>query len=202
MNGQNSILLGKVLKFYIDYCEVIMRNIKKCIYYSTVLFGNIIINKIPSRSLRKNFYKILGASIGKDTVIFRRAEVLLPMKLNVKNNTSIGWFTLLDARGGICIGANVNIASYSKLITGSHDVSDPNFTAKFLPITIGDYVWIGTGATILQNVTIGDGAVVAAGAVVTKDIPPYEIWGGVPAQFIKKRIRNLEYNVPKADPLH
>ena len=44
-----------------------------------------------------------------------------------------------------------------------------------------------TGATVLQDVTIGDGAIVAAGAVVTKDIPPYEVWGGVPAKFIRKR---------------
>ena len=67
------------------------------------------------------------------------------------------------------------------------DIDDPKFKASFKPIHIGHHCWIGTGTTVLQDVTIGDGAIVAAGAVVTKDIPPYEVWGGVPAKFIRKR---------------
>lgn len=81
------------------------------------------------------------------------------------------------ARGGIRIDHDTNISSHVKWITGSHDISDPDFTADFLPIHIGHHVWIGTGAMVLQGVKIGDGAVVAAGAVVTQDIPAYEVWG-------------------------
>lgn len=88
------------------------------------------------------------------------------------------------------------------MITGSHDIDDPDFTADFKPIHVGHHCWIGTGATILQGVNIGDGAVVAAGAVVTKDIPPYEIWGGIPAKCIRRRTSNLQYKIGVPPILH
>lgn len=159
----------------------------KAVYYSVVLFGNVVVNKIPSRHVRKRFYQIMGAQIGKNTYPCRRIEVLLPKGLNLADRVAVGWFTELDARGGITVDHDTNISSHVKLITGSHDIDDPDFAADFRPIKIGHHCWIGTGATILQGVSIGDGAVVAAGAVVTKDVPPYEVWGGVPAKFIRRR---------------
>lgn len=171
-------------------------------YNSIVFISNMFINKIPSRSLRKFWYEMLGSKIGKSSVLFRRVEVLAPNQLTVGKNSSVGWFSLLDARGGIYIGNNVTVASYCKLVTGSHDINDPKFGAQFSPIIIGDYVWIGTGAIILQSVNIGEGAVVCAGAVVTKDVPPYTVVGGVPAKFIKKRSKNCNYIPPRAPFLH
>lgn len=165
---------------------------QKRIYYAVVLFGNMIINKVPSRHFRRFFYKLLGAQIG-NSFIFRRAEILFPKGLAMGENSNVGWFTLLDARGGISIGNSVCIASYVKLITGSHDINSPTFDAKFAPIIIEDYVWICTGAIITQGVKIGKGAVVAAGAVVTKDVEPYTIVGGVPAKKIADRTTNLDY---------
>lgn len=150
----------------------------KCFYFAFALFGNVVINKIPSRHIRFGYYKLLGAKIGPNAGFSRRVEISYPRGLSIQGNASVGGFSLLDARGGITIGKNVNISSYTKLITGSHDVDDPKFTADFRPIVVGDYAWISTGAIVLQGVTIGEGAVVAAGAVVTRDIPPYEIWGG------------------------
>lgn len=172
--------------------------------YSAINFiiGNVIINKIPIRSFRKLYYRLMGASIGKNSVIYRRVETLEPKKLQIGNNSSVGWFSLLDCRGGIKIGDNVTVASYCKLVTGSHNINDPKFTASFLPIEIGDYAWIGTGAIILQNVKIGKGAVVCAGAVVTKDVPDFTVAGGVPARYIKKRNKEVNYIAPKAPLLH
>lgn len=157
-----------------------MSKVKKSVYYAVILWGNRVINKLPSRHLRKWFYQMLGAEFGKNTLPSRRVEILLPKALKLGDNVGVGWFAELDARGGITVDHDTNISSHVKLITGSHDINDPEFTADFLPIHIGHHVWIGTGAIILQGVTIGDGAVVAAGAVVTKDIPPYEVWGGYP----------------------
>ena len=174
----------------------------KCINYALVLFGNAIWNKIPSRHLRKWFYQLLGAKIGKGTFLCRRVEVLLPKGLKLSDAVAVGWFAELDARGGITVDHDTNISSHVKLITGSHDIDDPDFTADFLPIHIGHHCWIGTGATILQDVNVGDGAVVAAGAVVTQDIPSFEVWGGVPAKFIRKRPLNLEYEIGSLPILH
>lgn len=174
----------------------------KAVYYAVVLFGNAVINKIPSRHIRKWFLQIMGAKIGKHTFPCRRVEVLLPKGLHLAENVSIGWFAELDARGGIYVDHNTNISSHVIMITGSHDIDDPNFTADFKPIKIGHHCWLGTGAIVLQGVTIGDGAVLAAGAVATKDIPPFEVWGGVPARFIRKRSEDVEYHNGSAPLLH
>lgn len=99
----------------------------------------------------------------------------------------------LDARGGLYIGDSVSVSHGVMLMTGSHDINAVNFSVNYLPIRIGDYVWIGCAAIVLQNVTIGKGAVVAAGSVVTKDVPPYCIVAGIPAQVIGKRNENLDY---------
>lgn len=175
---------------------------KKAIYYAFVLFGNVIINKIPSRHLRKWWLQLFGAKIGKRTFPCRRVEILLPMGLKLGNGVAVGWFAELDARGGITVGDNTNISSHVKLITGSHDIQDPDYTADFRPIKIGEHCWLGTGAMVLQGVTIGDGAVIAAGAVVTKDVEPYTIVGGVPAKKIGERTSKLKYEIGAAPFLH
>ena len=86
------------------------------------------------------------------------------------------------------------------MITGSHDIDDQDYTADFKPIHVGHHCWVGTGATVLQGVNIGDGAVVAAGAVVTKDVPPYEVWGGVSAKCIRKK--QLKYVIGAPPVFH
>lgn len=78
-------------------------------------------------------------------------------------------------------------------MSGSHDVQDPDFKYNGEQIIIDDYVWIGVNATILKGVHIREGAVVSAGAVVTKDVEPYTIVGGIPAKVIGKRIKDLRY---------
>lgn len=179
-----------------------MSRILKALYYAATLWGNRIINKLPSRHVRKWFYQMLGAKIGKNCFPCRRVEVLLPKGLELGDGVAVGWFAELDARGGIHVGHDTNISSHVKLITGSHDIDDPNFTADFLPIHIGHHCWIGTGAMILQGVKIGDGAVVCAGAVVTKDVAPWTVVGGVPAKEIKKRIQLVNYTNGSAPFLH
>ena len=174
----------------------------KALYYAMVLLGNTVINKIPSRHLRKWFYQMMGAEIGKNTFPCRRVEVLLPKGLKLADRVAVGWFAELDARGGITVDYDTNISSHVKLITGSHDIDDSGFTADFRPITIGHHCWIGTGAMVLQGVTIGNGAVIAAGAVVTKDVPSYEVWGGVPAKYIRNRRKDLKYSIKPTQLLH
>ena len=179
-----------------------MNKVCKCIYYSIVLFGNEVINRIPSRHFRIWFYRAMGAKIGKNTVIYRRVNMLLPKRLKIGDNSSIGWNVEIDARGEIIIGNNVNISSHTKFITGSHELDDKEFKAKFKPIIIKDRAWIATGATILQGVIIGEGSVVCAGAVVTKDVPDFTVVGGVPAKILRKREYDLTYTIPKAPLLN
>ena len=90
-------------------------------------------------------------------------------------------------QGGIVIGDGSLIGHNVVLATINHDLSPANDRKNhYAPITIGKHVWIGSNATVLPGVTIGDWAVVAAGAVVTKDIPALTVAGGVPAKVLKK----------------
>lgn len=104
---------------------------------------------------------------------------------------------ILDARAGITIGSNVNISSNVSIWTLQHDYRDPYFRCTpehYGPVVIENRVWIGPSVTVLHDVTIGEGAVVAAGSVVTKSVPPYTLVGGIPAKVIGKRPKELKYN--------
>ena len=93
------------------------------------------------------------------------------------------------------IGNNVSIAGEVRIYTMQHDIDDPDFKEMEGEVIIDDYAVIGTRVMILPGVHIGKGAVVASGAVVTKDVEPYTVVGGVPAIFIRERSRNLTYTL-------
>lgn len=96
-------------------------------------------------------------------------------------------------QGGIVIGDGTLIGHNVVLATINHDLSPANNRKNhYAPIIIGSHVWIGSNATILPGVRIGDWAVVAAGAVVTKDIPALTVAGGVPARVLKKVSAEME----------
>lgn len=114
-----------------------------------------------------------------------------------RKGSIIGDRAILDARhGGIIIGKNVNVSTAASFWTEQHDYNDPYFRCTNIKggtINVKDRAWIGPNVIILHGVTVGEGAVVAAGAVVTKDVPPYTLVGGVPAKVIGKRNEDLRY---------
>lgn len=158
---------------------------------------NELVNRIPLVDLRMRAYRFLGLQLEDvaTTLIMLHAELTAPSNIHIGSRSSIGRHTLLDGRGGIRIGCDVNISSYSLLITGTHDPGSPDFDAAFEPISIGDRAWLGTRAMVLGGVTIGTGAVVAAQSVVTKDVAPYTIVGGAPARYIRDRPGGLDYEL-------
>jgi acetyltransferase-like isoleucine patch superfamily enzyme len=137
--------------------------------------------------------RLWGAHIGKGSFIMKRNYILNPNRLTMGTYSHVNRGCTLDCRGNITIGNSVSISHGAYIMTGSHDHQSKDFIGRFLPITIEDYVWIGVGAVILQNVHIGKGAVICSGAVVTKDVGDYEIVGGVPAKKIGERTRDLDY---------
>ncbi|MGB6153001.1 MAG: acyltransferase [Pricia sp.] len=105
--------------------------------------------------------------------------------------TTIGFYTFIYASDSIKIGNDCLIAPFVYIVDSDHSIershrinTQPNYSK---PIIIEDDVWIATGAKILKGVTIGTGSVIAAGAVVKDDVPPYSIVGGVPAKIIGER---------------
>jgi acetyltransferase-like isoleucine patch superfamily enzyme len=155
---------------------------------------NYIISNIPSWRIRKLHYQLVKIEFGKHSIANMGLYLFGPKNIKIGDNTHINKGCFIDGRGGCTIGNNVSISHNVSIVTGSHDVNNRFFAEKYLPIVIDDYVWIGINVTILQNVHIGKGAVVAAGAVVTKDVSPYTIVGGVPAKVIGQRSKDLEYH--------
>lgn len=141
------------------------------------------------------FLRLGGAKIGKKTILDTGWYIMGPQNLQIGNHTHINRKCMLDARGGIVIGSNVSISHNVSLCSGSHDFNTPDFKYIAGAIHVDDNVWIGLNATILKDVHIGEGAIIAAGALVTKDVPPFEVWGGVPAKKIGDRKRcNIMYD--------
>ncbi len=140
---------------------------------------------------------LLGLMVGK---LGRNASVLMGLEVREPHNIELGDHVvlnrgvLLDGRGGtLTIGNNVDIAQEVVIWTLGHDAHDDQHRAVGAPVAIEDYVWIGHRAIILPGVRIGRGAVVGAGAVVSKDVPPMTIVGGVPAKIIGQRRSGLNY---------
>ena len=163
------------------------------IAFLTEYLQNDILPHIPFWTIRRFFMRCMKMKIGKGTFIMKRVYIMTPQQLKIAEHSHINRGCLLDARGSITIGSNVSISHNVSIMSGSHDYNSISFRGRFLPIKIEDYVWIGNNATILQNVTIGKGAVVCAGAVVTKDVEPYSVVAGIPAQKIRERNKNIQY---------
>lgn len=160
----------------------------------TLYCYNHILNKIPSHLIRLFFYRRLF-SIGEGTSILMNVIIWTTRGLKIGKQSTVNAYCVLDSRGGITIGNSVNIAGYVQIWSASHDVDSPTHAMVKKSVQIGDHVWIATRATILPGVTIGTGAVVAAGSVVTRDVAPFTIVGGVPAALIKERSKNLDYTI-------
>jgi len=151
---------------------------------------------IPIHSVRKIFYLISGIKIPFSSNIYMGANFFNPSGITIGHDSLIGDHCFLDGRASLIIGNHTSLASGVLIYNDEHDINSPDYKNSFGPVTIGDYVFIGPRAIILPGVTIGRGAVVAAGAVVTKNIPDFEIWGGVPAKKISLRqITNPDYTL-------
>jgi acetyltransferase-like isoleucine patch superfamily enzyme len=157
-----------------------------------------IISWLPFHTLRIFLLRALKAKISWRIGIYRGFEVRSPWKLKVGRGTIIGHNALLDARMGLIIGNNVNISNEVMIWTLHHDYNSSTFAQAGQAVVIEDYVWLCSRSVILPGVTIGKGAVVAAGAVVTKNVLPYTVVGGVPAKQIAIRNRDLTYDLSDA----
>lgn len=142
---------------------------------------------LPFHSIRRLVFALAGLTIGRGTTIHMGVRFFSPRGVRIGEDTKIGFQTFLDGRAPIVIGDHVDIASSVMIYNSEHDVNSEDFHAIKAPVTIGDYVFIGPRAIILPGVKIGRGAVVAAGAVITKDVADFSIVGGVPAEVIGER---------------
>lgn len=158
-----------------------------------------IVGYIPIHSFRKIIYLLSGIKIPFSSTIHLEANFFKPTGITIGQNSIIGYRCFLDGRGQLTIGSHVDIASEVLIYTDEHNINSEDFGNSFGPVIIKDYVFVGPRAIILPGITIGRGAVIAAGAVVTKNVPDFEIWGGVPAKKISERtLKNPQYQLGRA----
>jgi maltose O-acetyltransferase len=136
------------------------------------------------------YWRIRLAHLGEGAMIYPGVVISFPKHVRVGAGTSIAGRVVLHAasQGSITIGQRWAIAAYTKIITPTHDPTALPVSAVGInrSVTIGDDVWIGTGAIMLPGVTIGDRSIVAAGAVVTRNVPSDVLDAGVPARIVKQ----------------
>ncbi len=166
--------------------------------YGLMRYECLLAGKIPSGRIRRLLYKyVFNMHITRKTVIYGGSEFRSPWNIRM-SNTVVSNNCIFDGRNGITIGKSVVFGGGVHIWTEEHSVNDPLF--RVMPenkrgVVIGDHAWICSDSTLLPGVHIGEGAVVASRACVTKDCEPYGIYAGIPAKKIGERNRNLEYEL-------
>ncbi len=159
---------------------------------------HILVN-LPSHHLRRFLLRINGAKVGKGSSIHVGCRFFSLKNLHIGDDSIIGNDAFLDGRHSIKIGNHVDIASEVMIYNSEHDINSEDFHAVTGAVEIGDFCFIGPRVIILPGVKLGKGAVVAAGAVVTKDVSPFVIVGGVPATVIgERKLKDPHYILGRA----
>ena len=142
--------------------------------------------------IKKWFLELVGAKIGKNVIIYPGVWIAPGRNLIVEDYVDISKDVLITTSGGVFIGKRTLVGYRTQILSANHSI--PKIGERFPVsgdvygrVTICKDVWIGANCVITPGITIGEGAVVAAGSVVTKDIAPNSIVGGVPARFIRMR---------------
>jgi maltose O-acetyltransferase len=155
-----------------------------------------IFSNFPSRSLRHAYLRLWLGGFGAGTGVQMGCRFMNGRKVELGARNVVNFGCLLDGRRyAIRTGSDVSIGPEASILTLGHDPQAPDFADRGGDVTIGDRAWIGYRAIVLPGVTIGEGAVVAAGAVVTRDVAPYTIVAGNPAREIGARNRELDYRL-------
>ena len=157
---------------------------------------NVFWTQIPSRRIRRFLLRRIVGDIKPNVYVGLNVKLYGPWSVQVDERSVINADCTIDARGGlVSIAEDVDIGAGTQIWTLEHDPNDPEHGTRGGGVTIEDHVWIATRVTILPNVTIGRGAVIGCGSVVTKNIPPMAIAVGVPAKVIGERDNPLTYKL-------
>jgi maltose O-acetyltransferase len=155
-----------------------------------------LLSRFPSRTLRHIYLRLWLGGFGAGTGVQMGCRFMNGRKVTLGERNVVNFGCLLDGRRyAIRTGSDVSIGPEASILTLGHDPQAPDFADRGGDVTIGDRVWIGYRAVVLPGVTIGDGAVVAACAVVTRDVEPYTIVAGNPAREVGTRSRALDYRL-------
>lgn len=169
--------------------------VKAIIGHGVEIYAGWLLRSLPGVEglfLRSLLYRAIFKSAGKDLLIYPSVYIIFGAKIAVGERVAVNVGTYIDGRGGVTIGDHVMIGPHCAIASVEHSFARtdvPMYTqpVKYGEIRIGNDVWLGAHVVVKCGVTIGDGSVIAAGAVVTSDVPPGCIFGGVPGRVIRAR---------------
>ena len=168
---------------YQPYKEIKPRYVKMVIWRiinATIFF-------LSPRVIRNMLLRLFGAKIGRSCTIYPTAKIYSPWNLEISDGVVIGPGVEVYNKGKIFIGKQSVISQRAFLCTASHDVNSISMALVVKPIMIGDFVWVASRAIVLPGITIEEGGVIAAGAVVVKKVAAWRVVVGNPAREIKER---------------
>jgi acetyltransferase-like isoleucine patch superfamily enzyme len=155
------------------------------------------LHRVLPFALRPLLYRLCGFEIDRSATLQGSVRFFNARRLAIGEGTLVNRGVYLDNRAGITIGRQVSIAHDVRIYTLGHDVHDPAFAVKGKPVRIDDYAVLFAGAFVMPGVHLGEGAVVMAGAVVTRSVPPFRIVGGNPARDIGERRGRPAYRLDR-----
>ena len=141
----------------------------------------------PCFGFRSWLLRLFGARIGNEVHVYPSARVYFPWNLTVGDWSALGEEAVVYNLGKAVIGARVTISQRAHLCGGTHDYTQPDMPLIKSPIVIADQAWICADAFVGPGVSVGEGAVVGARAVVIHDVAPWTVVAGNPARFVKTR---------------
>jgi len=141
----------------------------------------------PFHSWRIMILKIFGAKIGKDVHVYPKVKIWAPWNLVLGDECGIANNAILYSQDVIYIGKRSVISQGAHLVAGTHDYTKSGFPLITKPITIGDHVWIAAEAFVHPGISIGEGTVVGARSVVSKNLPAWKVCSGFPCLPVKDR---------------
>ena len=142
---------------------------------------------LPFSRLRVALLRAFGAKVGDGVVIHSEVNVKYPWNLEMGDHCWIGERAWVDSLATVRLEDNVCVSQGCYICTGNHDWSDPRFGLILRPVELKSGSWAGAHSVLLPGVTLGEGAVAAAGSVVTKSVPAFEVHAGNPAAFTRYR---------------
>lgn len=154
------------------------------------------LGRVPCQTYRIFILKhVYQMELAKNVVIYGDFRIRAPWNISIGEGTIIGDGCSLDGRNGLYIGANVNFSTGVYIYTEQHELNDPFFASGKSggSVRIGDRAWLSSRTTVLPKVNVGEGAVLASGALASKDLEEFSVYVGIPAKKIGERNRELRY---------
>lgn len=142
----------------------------------------------PMHAWRSFLLRLFGAKVGKGVHVYPGTKIWAPWNIELADQCGIASGAILYSQGKISIGRRVVISQGAHLCAGTHDYTQPGFPLFTYPIVIGDHAWVAAEAFVHAGVTIGEGCVVGARSVVTKDMPSWMVCAGHPCKPLKERL--------------